>query len=232
MGYLGVTLTQVFTRAVGTDVSLRDVTIAQMGNGVTECGWRHAPEESAEDLGDFEKVSELSWVLPQKKTVDFRLLAEALRWVRTCWGAGRWKSQNRKIVYLSPYVEEPLNSKVIKSFVPKLRSRKCFLCFEIPKFHVYVIYIYIYICYICLRTLWTFCVPVWICPFHVAISVSGYGTLRTWGRCEEFLPFLMSHKVECKQSLPGYTYIYIYIYIYERIRDTFVFPSKSDQIYI
>ena len=35
-----------------------------------------------------------------------------------------WK--NRKNVYLSPYVEEPLNSKVIKSFVLELRSRKCF----------------------------------------------------------------------------------------------------------
>ena len=38
----------------------------------------------------------------------------------------RWKSQNRKNVYLSPYVEEPLNSKVIKSFIPELRSLKCF----------------------------------------------------------------------------------------------------------
>ena len=34
--------------------------------------------------------------------------------------------------YLSPYVEKPLNSKVIKSFVPELRSRKCFSCFGIP----------------------------------------------------------------------------------------------------
>ena len=33
------------------------------------------------------------------------------------------KGQNRKNVYLSPYVEEPLNLKVIKSFVPELRSR-------------------------------------------------------------------------------------------------------------
>ena len=50
----------------------------------------------------------------------------------------RWKSQNRKNVYLSPYVE-PLNSKVIKSFVPELRSRKCFSCFEItPMFDVYI----------------------------------------------------------------------------------------------
>ena len=43
----------------------------------------------------------------------------------TCWGCG-WKSQDRKNVYLSPYVEEPLNSKVIKSFVPELRSRYVF----------------------------------------------------------------------------------------------------------
>ena len=41
-------------------------------------------------------------------------------------------------MYLSPYVEEPLNSKVIKSFVPEQRSRKYFSCFEIPMFHVYI----------------------------------------------------------------------------------------------
>ncbi len=44
--------------------------------------------------------------------------------------------QNRKNVYLSPNVEEPLNSKVIKSFVPELRSPKCFSRFEIPMFYV------------------------------------------------------------------------------------------------
>ena len=58
---------------------------------------------------------------------------------RTRWGGGRWKSQNRKNVYLSPYVGEPLNSKVIKSFVPELRSRKCFSCFGIPMFYVYML---------------------------------------------------------------------------------------------
>ena len=57
---------------------------------------------------------------------------------RDAGGRGRWKSQNRKNVYLSPYIEEPLNSKVIKSFVPELRSRKCFSCFEIPMFYVYI----------------------------------------------------------------------------------------------
>ena len=53
-------------------------------------------------------------------------------------GGGIWKSQNTKNVYLSPYVEEPLNSKVIKSFVPELRSRKCFSCFKIPCSMLYI----------------------------------------------------------------------------------------------
>ena len=103
---------------------------------------------------------ESSRVLSREKSVDFRLLTEALRRCRMIWGGGRWKSQNRMNVYLSPYVEEPLNSKLIKSFVPELRSRKCFSCFEIPIFYVYMryehyihftypylamIYIYIYI---------------------------------------------------------------------------------------
>ena len=40
---------------------------------------------------------------------------------------------------LSPYVEKPFNSKVIISFVPELRSRKCFSCFGIPMFYVYML---------------------------------------------------------------------------------------------
>ena len=35
-----------------------------------------------------------------------------------------------------PHVEKPLNSKVIKSFVPELRSRKCFLCFRITMLYI------------------------------------------------------------------------------------------------
>ena len=62
-------------------------------------------------------------------------------------GGVRWKIQNRKNVYLSPYVEETLNSKVIKSFVPKLRSRKCFSCFEIPMFYVYIWTLYVHFAY-------------------------------------------------------------------------------------
>ena len=54
------------------------------------------------------------------------------------WWGGWLKNQNRKNVYLSPYVEEPLNLKVIKSFVPELRSRKGFSYFGIPMFYVFL----------------------------------------------------------------------------------------------
>ena len=67
---------------------------------------------------------------------------------------GRWKSQNRNNMYLSPYVEEPLNSKVIKSFVPELRSRKCFSCFGIPMFYVYMLWtFYVRFTYSCMGML-------------------------------------------------------------------------------
>ena len=87
-------------------------------------------------LGIWRKLVELR-TGHRTRRVDFRLLAEALRRCRTRWGGGRWKKQNRKNVYLSPDVEEPLNSKVIKSFVSELRSRKCFSNFEIPMFYLY-----------------------------------------------------------------------------------------------
>ena len=97
----------------------------------------------AEDFGNLKKVSRVeNWTL--NETVDFRLLAEALGRCRMRWGC-RWKSQNRKIVPLSPYVEKPLNLKVIKSFIPELRSHKCFLCLEIPMFyviHIWTLYVH------------------------------------------------------------------------------------------
>ena len=57
--------------------------------------------------------------------------------------------------------------KVIKSFVPELRSRKCFSCFGIPMFYVYVIY--------------TNIMNVLRAGMNMSISrihVSGYGTIR------------------------------------------------------
>ena len=112
-----------------------------MGNGATECEWRHA----LETRGGFGEIwkSQFSWKLDTKQE---RSTFGAHRGqtnlhatgVARDGGWGRWKSQNRQNVYLSPYVEEPLNSKVIKCFVPELRSRKCFSCFEIPMFYVYM----------------------------------------------------------------------------------------------
>ena len=81
----------------------------------------------------------VSWILPWGRKVDFRSLAEALWQVsHVVWG--RWKSQYRKMVSLSPYVEKPFNLKVIKSFISELRSRKCFSCFGIPMFYVYMLW--------------------------------------------------------------------------------------------
>ena len=96
--------------------------------------WRHAPEACAEDFGGFEKSQLVESCRPKKKG-DFCLLAEALCRARTWLGADG--KVNIERWYLSPYVEKPLNSKVIKSFVLKLRSRKCILFFGIPMLSIY-----------------------------------------------------------------------------------------------
>ena len=112
------------------------------------CEWRHAPEaRTRRRIWGFWK-SQFCWV-------EFCLGRRRLTFA--CLGrvphemGGIWKSQNRKNVYLSPYVEEPLNSKVIKSFVPELRSRYVFFVFR----DSYVLCIYVMNI---------------LCTFHVAIS--------------------------------------------------------------
>ena len=135
------------------NVSLRDVSIDQMGNRATECKWCHAPEVCWGFWEFWRKLVELSPVSGEDGWLSLAC-GGTLRAPQEM--GGRWKSQNRKNVYLSPYVEEPLNSKVLKSFVPKLRSRKCFSCFEIPMFYV------IYVIHEHFMNI--------ICTFHVAIS--------------------------------------------------------------
>ena len=99
----------------------------------------------AEDFGNLKKVRRVeNWTPDEKGWLS--LARGGLGQVSHEMG-GRWKSQNRKIVPLSPYVEKPLDSKVMKSFVPELRSRKCFSYFEIPMFYVYI-YIYIWTLYV------------------------------------------------------------------------------------
>ena len=109
------------------------------------CEWRHAPEARARRIWGILKNS-VSWdeSCLGRRRLTFACSSKPSQWplwrVPHEMGWGRWKSQNRKNVYLSPYVEEPLNSKVIKSFVPELRSRKYFSCFEIPMFYVYMLW--------------------------------------------------------------------------------------------
>ncbi len=87
-------------------------------------------------LVEFSPASgEDGWLLLARRNQASGLVACATR----VGAGGRWKSQHRKIVHLSPYVEKTFNSKVIKSFVPELRSRKCFSCFGIPMFYVYML---------------------------------------------------------------------------------------------
>ena len=103
------------------------------------CEWRHAPEACAEDLGEFEKSHLVEFCLGGRRLTFARSPRPCSR-CRTSFGAEGKVSIERW--YLSPYVEKPFNSKVIKSFETELRSRKCFLYFGIPM---------LYICYI-----WTF----------------------------------------------------------------------------
>ena len=108
---------------------------------------------SAEDMGRFWK-SQLRW----GEDGWLSLARGGLGLVSREMG-GRWKSQNRKIVPLSPYVEKPLNSKVIKSFLLELRSRKCFSCLEIPMF--YLCGHSMYVSHIAISWLWYSCICLW-----------------------------------------------------------------------
>ena len=132
----------MFTRTGGADVSLRDVTIVQMGNGARECRWRHAPEAHG-GFGGFWK-SQLVELRTRHRTgrVDFRGSLrpdEFTRYGRRMrWVADGKASIERLCISLS-YVET-FNLKVIKSFVPELKSRKCFSSFGIPMFYVYMLW--------------------------------------------------------------------------------------------
>ena len=119
MGYLGVTLT------------LRDVTIARDGKRGLGSANDVTYRKCKEDFGRFGKSQSLEMSPASGEDGWLSLARGGLGLVSHEMGWGRWKSQNRKIVPLSPYVRKPLNSKVIKSFVPELWSRKCFSYFEI-----------------------------------------------------------------------------------------------------
>ena len=135
----------VHARTRSADVSLRDVTIGRDGKRRLASANDVMHRKCAEDLGRFWKSQGIE-MRPASEEDGWFSLA---RWdlcgrCHTCWGV-HIKSQNRKIVPLSPYVEEPFNSKVIKSFVPEQRSHQVLFVFR----DSYVLcYIYIWTLYV------------------------------------------------------------------------------------
>ena len=86
-----------------------------MGNGARECEWRYAPEARG-GFGEIWKsqLAELSSVSGEDGWLSLARRSQASGLVAGATGVGggvRWKSQNRKNVYLSPYVEEPLTQR-------------------------------------------------------------------------------------------------------------------------
>ena len=107
------------------NVSFRDVTIKIPDRGCDQgCEWRDVTGHRGLR---FEK-NQLVEILPRRKTVDFPGSPKPSQW--PCGRCHTWFGADGKVNterwYLSPYIEKPFNSKVIKSFVPELRSRKCF----------------------------------------------------------------------------------------------------------
>ena len=96
------------------------------------------------------------------------------------------ENQNRKNVYLSPYVEEPLNSKVIKSFVSGLRSRYVFFVFQ----DSYVLCIYF------MNSLCMFHISVsWVCYSKLIVGTQIFRYILYIGR------FLTEHEFYYKQYM-------------------------------
>ena len=128
------------------------------------CEWRHTPEVWAEI---WEKS--VSWVLPSEEEGWLLIARRGLAaGVHVVWG--RWKSKHRKMVSLY-LCRITFKLKSNKKFCTWTKKSSVFFMFR----DSYVISIYIYIC--ALWTLWTFCVPVWTCLFHIIMY--GYVT-KTW----------------------------------------------------
>ena len=141
-------------RACGEDMSFTDVKIKVSDRKVDQWMWMMWCTGSARGgFGGFEKVS---WVLRSEEEGWLLLARNGLVAGATRVEGGAYGKASIQRLCLSPYVEIPFNAKVIKSFVPELRSRKCFSCFGIPMFYVYMLrtfyvrftYPDIWLCYI------------------------------------------------------------------------------------
>ena len=87
-------------------------------------------------------------------------------------GVGRRADGKASIERLcfSPYSKKPLNSKVIKSFVPELRSRQVFFVFR----DSYVLCIYV--------------MNVSLCTFHISVSWVCYCRIHRLHHCRWVRP--------------------------------------------
>ena len=132
--------TGVHARTRGVDVLLRDVTVARDEKWSYRVRVTSRTGNARRILGIWRKLVELR---TGHRTRRLTFAGSRRHWAGVARdGGGRWKGQNRKIVPPSLYVEKPLNSKVIKGFVPELRNRKCFSCFEIPMFYTWTLYVH------------------------------------------------------------------------------------------
>ena len=141
-----------------------------------KCAWRI--------LGILKKVR--SWFLQSEEEGWLLLACSGLVAGATCVGGTNGKASKERLC-LSPYVEKPFNSKVIKRFVPELRSRKCFSCFGIPIFYVYM--------------LWTFYVR-FTYPYHRYATWSELIIINKKKRTCWIVDFavLADHRVKLKES--------------------------------
>ena len=116
----------MFTRACGVDMSFRDVTIETPDRKCDRGMWMTSCTRSVcGGFWGFEKKSEWS------SSIQRRRLTFGAHQGLTVGAARGGGEADRKVVIerlcLSlPHDEKPFNSKVIKSFVPELRSRKVF----------------------------------------------------------------------------------------------------------
>ena len=121
-------------RACGEDVSFTDVKVKIPDRKFDQEVWMTSCTESARGgfWGFKKKLVELRTRFRTGR-VDFRgsLTPHVM--------GSRCRSHHGSLCISLPYVET-FNSKVIKSFVPELRSRKCFSCFRIPIFYVYMLW--------------------------------------------------------------------------------------------
>ena len=155
MGELGATWAQVFTRVRREDVSFRYVKIKIPDRKYDRGGVNDVMHRKrARRIWGFEK----SRVFAAEEEGWLSELAEGLRRVPhvvLVGGGANGKDVIERLCLSLPYVEKPLNSKLIKSFVPELRSRKYFLCFGIPMQSIYMSYehsmyishIHVWLCY-------------------------------------------------------------------------------------